>query len=214
MCFGIIASFWYLFALTNGYLLHRLETAQKDFHFQEEFVFISIIVACALGVFSLSAPTQEPDTTKGPEIERIDPSVKHIEEKTLPFNSQAPRFIVSIPSEMDELGLTSLTRSASAESLVEDVNAMRILAFMTQPGETITFNLKSEQSKVRMAVYSDPKATKMKAAVRRANMPPNAARSKKLIFSNTTKEPYEMLLFVYGLHGCQYNLSWENKLKK
>jgi len=102
----------------------------------------------------------------------------------------------------------------SAEALISDVNAMRILAFVTQPGETITFSLKSEQSKVRMAVYPDPKATRMKAAIKRANMPPSAARSKKLVFTNTTKEPYEMLLFVYGLHGYQYQLSWECKLKK
>jgi hypothetical protein len=65
-----------------------------------------------------------------------------------------------------------------------------------------------------MAVYSDPKATKMRAAVKRANMPPATARSRKLIFINTTKEPYEMLLFVYGLHGYQYQLNWESNLKK
>jgi hypothetical protein len=139
---------------------------------------------------------------------------------------------VSIPSEIDEMELTNPYVNAaginsasmtgrlmgkpgfSAEALINDVNAMRILAFMTQPGETITFNLKSEQSKVRTAVYPDPKAARMKAAIKRANMPPNAARSKKLVFTNTTKEPYEMLLFVYGLHGYQYQLSWERKLKK
>jgi len=178
-------------------------------------LFKCLIMAFALIVFSLPALSQEADTTKGPEIERIDPSVKSLEGETLPFNSQAPRFIVSIPSEVDEEELRAAVKNPgfSAESLVKDVNAIRILAIMTQPGETITFNLKSEQSKVRMAVYPDSKATKVKGAIKRANMPPNAARSKKLIFTNSTKEPYEMLLFVYGLHGYQYNLNWESKLK-
>jgi len=182
-------------------------------------VFKRFIMAFALAVFSLPALPQETDATKGPEIERMDPSVKSIEGETLPFNSQAAHLVVGIPSEVDEQELANSLRttrslSLSAEALISDVNAMRILAITTQPGETITFNLKSEQSKVRMAVYLDSKATKTKAAIKRANMPPIAARSKKLIFSNTTKEPYEMLLFVYGLHGYQYLLNWESKLKK
>jgi len=182
-------------------------------------VFKRLTIAFALAAFSLPALPQEADTAKGPEIERMDPSVKSVEGETLPFNSQAPRLIVGIPSEVDERELSDSLRTTrnmalSAEALVKDVNAMRILAFMTQPGETITFSLKSEQSKVRMAVYPDPKAAKMNAAIKRANMPPSGARSKKLIFTNTTKEPYEMLLFVYGLHGYQYQLGWENKLKK
>jgi len=84
---------------------------------------------------------------------------------------------------------------------------------MTQPGERITFNLKSEASRVRLAVYPDPKRTRMKAAIKKANLPPYAARSKRLIFTNTSKEPYEMLLFVYGLYGYEYNLTWERKPK-
>ena len=173
----------------------------------------------ALSALSMPALPQEPDAAKDPEIERIDPSVKSVEGETLPFNSQAPRLIVNIPSEVDERKLSDSLRATrnlalSAEALVNDVNAIRILAIVTQPGETITFSLKSEQSKVRMAVYQDSKATKMKAAIKKANMPPNPVRSKKLVFTNTTKEPYEMWLFVYGQHGYRYELSWERKQKE
>jgi len=180
-------------------------------------MFQRLLMAFALTIFPLPALPQETDAAKGPEIERIDPSVKSVEGESLPFNSQAPRLVVGIPSEVDPQELRAAgtgNLGLLADTLVKDVNAIRILAIMTQPGETITFNLKSEQSKVRMAVYPDSKATKMKSAITRANMPPNAARSKKLVFTNATKEPYEMLLFVYGLHGYQYQLTWESKLKK
>jgi hypothetical protein len=121
---------------------------------------------------------------------------------------------------IDNLGLNSSSMTGrlrgkpgfSAESLVADVNAMRILAFMVRPGERMTFRLKSELSKVRLAVYTDPKATKQRSAIKRANLPPPASRATKLIFANTSKEPYEMLLLVYGLHGHSFQLSWESSL--
>ena len=104
------------------------------------------------------------------------------------------------------------------DQYVKDVNAMRIFAFTTQPGETLTFIMKSEQWKVRMGVFTDPVRTKtnskLKAAIQKANMPMNSARAKKLVFTNTSKEPYDMLLMVYGMHGFEFNMSFESKLKK
>ena len=194
-------------------------------------MFTNLITAIAFGAFSMLALPQEDARTKYPPVEKLGPSVQFVTEKTLPFNNNAARLVASIPSEVSEMELTNPyvdesgvnsssfigrlkgRTGVSAVSFVQDVNAMRILAFMTQPGERVTFNLKSEQSKVRLAVYPDPKMTRVKAAVKRANMPPNAARSKKLIFTNTSKEPYEMLLFVYGLHGYEYSLSWEMETK-
>jgi len=196
---------------------------------------VHFICACLIGAFSL-LPLQQQDTdsTKPPIVERFPPDVKSIAEKSLPFTSQAARLVVSIPGEIEEgelrntpditsPGNMSAVRSPSAllmgrtdvlpEKLVKEVNAMRILSFLTQPGERITFTLKSEASKVRLAVFPDSKAVKMKAAIKKANMPPLGSRSKKLIFTNSSKEPYEMLLFVYGLHGYEYNLSWEREMK-
>ena len=195
-------------------------------------MFAHFVKACALGAISLFAAPRDTDTTKGPVIERMDMSVTSVSSKSLPFNSHAARLLISIPSEVDEAELTNpyvndngvysksqigvLVRSkldVSPESFVKEVNAMRILAFMTQPGERITFNLKSEASRVRLAVYPDPKMTRMRAAIKKANLPPYAVRSSKLVFANTSKEPYEMLLFVYGLHGYEYQLSWEREAK-
>jgi len=196
-------------------------------------MFVRIVKVCVLGALSLFVASQSTDTTTGPVIERIGASVASVADKSLPFNSHAARLVISIPSEVDQAELTNpyvnsngvysksqigvLVRSKldiSPESFVKEVNAMRILAFMTQPGERITFNLKSEASKVRLAVYPDPKMTRMRAAIKKANLPPYAARSSKLVFTNTSKEPYEMLLFVYGLHGYEYNLTWERKLRQ
>ena len=196
-------------------------------------MFANFAKSCLIGAFSLYAPAQGTDTTSPPPVERVETSFAGpIGSKSLPFTSHAARLVVGIPSEVSEEELTNpyvdsigflstsrlgfLRRSrtdVSPEKFVKDVNAMRILAFMTQPGERITFNLKSEQSKVRLAVYPDPKMTRMKAAIKKANLPPLAARSSKLVFTNTSKEPYEMLLFVYGLHGHEYQLSWERKPK-
>jgi len=199
-------------------------------------MFIHFICACVIAAFPLlplPQDTQETDSTKAPVVERFPPDVKSVSDKSLPFNSQAVRFVVSIPGEIEEGELRNrpdptspgnlsavlspnallMNRSVLPEQLVKDVNAIRILSFPTQPGETITFTLKSQGSKVRLAVFPDPKAPKMKSSIKRANMPPIGSRSKKLIFTNSSKEPYEMLLFVYGLHGYEYNLSWENKLK-
>jgi hypothetical protein len=161
--------------------------------------------------------------------------MKSISAKSLPFNTHAPRLVMSIPGEIEEgelrntpdlgtPGNLSAMRSPDAllagrsgvlpEQLVKGVNAIRILSFPTEPGEKITFTLKSQESKVRLAVFPDAKATKMRASIKRANLAPIGARSKKLVFTNSSKEPYEMLLFVYGTHGYEYELSWENKLKK
>jgi len=201
--------------------------------FLEALMLAHLTKACLVGAFSLFAPAQGLDQTSPPPVERVESFfVGPIESKSLPFNSHAARLVVSLPSEVDEAELINpyvdsngvfshsqigiLRRSrldVTPEKFVRDVNAMRILAFMTQPGERITFNLKSEGSKVRLAVYPDPKMTRVKAAIKKANHPPHAARSSKLIFTNTSKEPYEMLLFVYGLHGYEYQLTWERKSK-
>jgi hypothetical protein len=197
---------------------------------------LHFMCACVIGFFSLlPLPQQDNDNTTPPAVERLPADVKSISAKSLPFNSQAARLVMSIPGEIEEgelrntpdltsPGNMSAVRSPDAllmgksgvlpEQLVKGVNAMRILSFPTQPGEKYTFTLKSQESKVRLAVFPDAKATKMRASIKRANMAPIGARSKKLVFSNSSKEPYDMLLFVYGAHGYEYELSWENKGKK
>jgi hypothetical protein len=159
---------------------------------------------------------QSNDQTKEPSLERLDSSVTSVEADSLPFYSQAARFVINVASEIDEDELRQLRNRPDLrpESLIYEVNAIRMLAFMMQPGERLTFNLKSEQSKVRLAVYPDSKAIRLKAALKVANMSPRQTRSKKLVFTNSSKEPYEMVLFVYGLHGYSYQLNWESKLKK
>jgi hypothetical protein len=147
----------------------------------------------------MPALAQESSSAKSPVVERLDPYVNSVEAKTLPFETLAPRMVRGISQGMEE-----------GDS---DISAIRVLGFMTQPGETITFKLKSERWKVRLGVYPDPKAASMKAAIRRANLPTDASRSKKLVFTNISKEPYEMLLFVYGMHGYGYELRWERNGK-
>ncbi|MCL1907900.1 MAG: hypothetical protein FWG12_00855 [Holophagaceae bacterium] len=203
-------------------------------------MYAHILSVALFGALALIASPQEANQNAFPPVEKLDPSVASIEGDSLPFNSQAARLIISIPAELDDIrtnnsfnaplgtpGSAIASRSltdinsmsvSDLERQVKDVNAMRIIAFATQPGERITFNLKSQQSKVRMGVYTDTINTrtnsKLKAAIKAANMPLNSVRSKKLVFTNSSKEPYEMMLMVYGLHGYEYNLSWERKPKK
>ena len=191
--------------------------------------FMGILIACA--AVTLSAQTRGADTTMPPPVERLERWATVVEAATLPFDSHAARLLVSITSEVSEeelrgpfinqagtltatsLGMMQGKLGIRAESFVKDVNAMRIFAFTTKPGERVTFRLKSERSRVRLAVYPDPKNTQMRAAIKKANLPPAAARSSKLVFTNTSKEPYDMLLFVYGLHGYSYRLTWDSSLK-
>lgn len=208
-------------------------------------MFYRFVVVCLFGIFSLHVMPQESSAnTSPPAVEKLDSSVTSIEGSSLPFNSHAARLIISIPAELDEINPADMNNATSSplitsssqpvasrnitdvntvtvsdvERLIKDVNAMRILAFTTQPGERITFTLKGQQSKVRLGVYTDSVNTrtnsKLKAAIKAANMPLNSVRSKKLIFTNSSKEPYEMKLMIYGLHGYEYNLSWERKPKK
>jgi len=163
-----------------------------------------VCLACLLPVMALAQGTD--DTTPIP-TERIGPSVEFVEADTLPFDSRARGIFSYMQSELGTLASSSGLSS-------NDMNAMKILIFTIQPGERITFNMKSNNSRVMMGVYPEEKITGLKASFRRANMSPPSARAKKLIFTNTLKEPYEMSLVLFGTHGYKYHLTWERKAKK
>ena len=154
----------------------------------------NLVRACIFGIVSMLALAQ----SSGLRVERLDPSTTFIEEDTLPIDVAAQGLVAYINSEME-----------TAANSIADTNAIRMLAFPTQPGERITFSLKSDRSKVKLAVYPDPHAPRIKGAFRAANMPLESSRARRLVFTNNSKEPYEMVLCMYGTHGYKYHLSWE-----
>jgi hypothetical protein len=160
------------------------------------------INVCLFGAFSVLAVAQGTGDVSSYAPIKPEASATSYEGKSLPPDNRTIGMISFISSEV----------GGSIGS--SDSNAMRILLFDTQPGERITFNMKSASSKVAMAVYADPTAKKLKPAFKSANMPLHSFRTKKLVFTNTSKEPYEMSLVLYGLPGYEYTLSWERKLKK
>ena len=165
---------------------------------------INLLKVCLLGLLPMLALPQETSLS----AEKIGPSVEFVEGETLPFDSRAPGMVSYIAQE------SNVSAAVGSGGTLRDLNAMKILVFSTEPGERITFNLKSGNSKVMMAVYPDDKATKLKAAFMRSNMSPPSARAKKLIFTNTSKEPYDVSLVLFGTHGYKYHLTWERKPKK
>jgi len=164
----------------------------------------NLVKVCLVGLLPIMAQAQDANNLP---VEKIGTSVTFVEEETLPFDSRAPGMVSYISS-------ASSVASAVGGGAIRDLNAFKILVFSTQPGERITFNMKSDKSKVMMAVYPDEKVTSLKAAFMKSNMPPASARSKKLVFTNTSKEPYDVSVVLYGTHGYKYYLSWERKPKK
>jgi len=164
----------------------------------------TLVKACLIGLLPIMAMAQNANDLP---VEKIGLSVTFVEGETLPFDNRAPG-MVSYISSMSSVG------SAVGSGVVRDLNAMKILVFSTQPGERITFDMKSDNSKVMMAVYPDEKVTSLKAAFMKSNIPPASARSKKLVFTNTSKEPYDVSVVLYGTHGYKYHLTWERKSKK
>ena len=161
--------------------------------------------ACAAaGALCLAAMAQDNPPVV---VEKYGVFVSSVSEKSLPFHTDAAIYL-------DTVGDTG---SIGAISTRTD-NAVRLLAFTVDAGETLAFALKSERWKVMMQVYTDKESlhtnSKLKAAIRKANLPPMSARAKKLEFTNTSKEPYEMVLVLFGTHGYAYDLSWERKMGK
>ena len=165
-----------------------------------------LIKACLVGLLPIMAMAQNANDLS---VEKIGTDVEFVEGETLPFDNRAGGMVSYISSQM-----TVSSVGGSGGGVLRDINAMRILVFSAQPGERITFNMKSEQSKVMMAVYPDEKVTSLKAAFMKSNMSPASARAKKLIFTNTSKEPYDVSVVLYGTHGYKYHLTWERKPKK
>ena len=163
---------------------------------------VKIVLAGLLPILAL--PQDNPITT-----ERIDPSVEFVEGEGLPFDSRAYGLVSFLTTATNmSTGGGGIGGSSS------EITGLRILIFSTQPGERLTFNMKSDQSKVMMAVYPDEKAAKLKGAFRAANSPFATTRAKKLVFTNTSKEPYDVSLILYGTHGYRYHMTWESKAKK
>jgi len=164
---------------------------------------INLVKICLVGLLPvLAMPQEAPIST-----EKIDSGVVSIGGESLPFDSRASAVVSYIMS-------TSGAGAAGGGGLQQGITGIRIILFTTQPGERITFNMKSDQSKVMMAVYPNEKATKLYGAFKAANSPFASSRAKKLVFTNTSKEPYEMPLVLYGTHGYKYDLTWERKAKK
>ena len=170
-------------------------------------MFINLLNVCLAGLLPILALPQE-TSASDLSVEKIGASVEFVEGESLPFDNRAPGMVSYISQE------SRVSSAVGSGSTLRDLNAMRILVFSTTPGERITFNMKSDNSKVMMAVYPDEKVTKLKAAFMKSNMPPASARAKRLIFTNTSKEPYDVSVVLYGTHGYKYHLTWERKPKK
>ena len=167
----------------------------------------SIIAPMALVALIASMPIIATAQDLGPAMLKPDPVATSFEENTLPLDSSAVRYIAFLYSD---LGLDVDKFFAP----LDHINAVKIFAFDTQPGERITFNMKSESSKVMMAAYPDPKAPALKLAFKQANMPREPFRAKKLVFTNRSKEPYQLHLLVYGTYGYKYHFDWDRRLPR
>jgi len=162
---------------------------------------INLVKICLAGLLPvLAMPQEAPIAT-----EKIDSSVVFVEGESLPYDSRADGVVSYI--------ISTSGSAAGGGEVRQGLTGLKILVFSTQPGERITFNMKSDQSKVMMAVYPNEKATKLKAAFRAANQPFASTRAKKLVFTNISKEPYDMSLVLYGTQGYKYHLTWERKVK-
>jgi len=166
----------------------------------------TLVKTCLIGLLPVMAMAQNANDLS---VDKIGPDVEFVEADTLPFDNRAGGMVSYISSQTNVSSV-----GGTGGGVLRDLNAMKILVFSTQPGERITFNMKSDDSKVMMAVYPDEKVTKLKAAFMKSNMSPASARAKKLIFTNTSKEPYDVSVVLYGTHGYKYHLTWERKPKK
>lgn len=91
-------------------------------------------------------------------------------------------------------------------------NAMRLYGFTLEPGEKLHLKMKSEHAgKMWMKIAPPPQQDAMASEILSANRMPKPMRATRLSLRNVTKEPYKLILQVYGEAGNAYRIDIERK---
>lgn len=86
-------------------------------------------------------------------------------------------------------------------------NGMKVYKFTLMPGETLVLQMKAEGDALSMTCLEPRPANAMTPSVRRANIPPKAARGRKLRVVNPTKVEQEAVVMVGGQVNHAYVLT-------
>lgn len=90
------------------------------------------------------------------------------------------------------------------------INGLRFLQFNMEPGETLKFLLKGEDSKIVMQGCLPSKKCEMTSSIRNSNLPLWSVRCNQYQVANTTDKPYTFVLILYGTCGYPYRLDIEH----
>lgn len=101
----------------------------------------------------------------------------------------------------------SVLLSGLANSGGTRANGMKVYKFTLMPGETLVVQMKAEGDALSMTCLEPSPANAMTPSVRRANIPPKAARSRKMRVVNPTKEEQEAVIMVGGQVNHAYVLT-------
>ena len=91
---------------------------------------------------------------------------------------------------------------------IPGADGYRLLSLVVQPGEKLTFKLKSEEEKVTLQAYipePPPASLDWRLALKNANLPRPVSRT-HLTIQNTTTEPQTLVLMILGKHGYWYRV--------
>jgi len=93
------------------------------------------------------------------------------------------------------------------DNLEAGKRGMRLYQFTLAPKETLALKLKAfPADKIVMSFAPPVKADGLTAGIKRANQMPQIARTSVLELTNTTPEPYPLVLRMVGTIGVPYKL--------
>lgn len=127
-----------------------------------------------------------------------------IEEKSLDFQSE----IIGTPQSQTIPGNNNVGMHSKMTERTEDpANAAKFYGFILKPSEKLHIKLEGEtDGKITMKFLPKNRTDSMTPQVRQANMAPIPLRKSKINIKNTTQEPYQVVLMLYGQANYPYIL--------
>lgn len=170
---------------------------------------ICMIQICAFSQTPIEDKTQN-KTNSAYKIIFVSDEQKIIEEKTLEFQSE----IIGTAQSHSIPGSNNVGMNSKMTERTEDVgNAARFYAFKLKPSEKLNIKLNGKtEGNITMKFLPKNTADAMTSQVRMANMAPTPLRKSKINIKNITKEPYQVVLMLFGQANYPYILEIKREL--